>query len=78
MAGMQRGGQLFGEGRMFLPQVVKTARTMKQAVEILTIHNSQLTIDNSQLTIDKVRASERDANLFAISQRAQPKLSEPN
>ncbi|MBR4997178.1 MAG: methionine synthase [Bacteroidaceae bacterium] len=35
MAGMQRVGQLFGEGRMFLPQVVKTARTMKQAVEIL-------------------------------------------
>jgi len=26
---------LFGSGKMFLPQVVKTARTMKQAVEIL-------------------------------------------
>ena len=35
MAGMQHVGRLFGEGRMFLPQVVKTARTMKQAVEIL-------------------------------------------
>ena len=35
MAGMQHVGKLFGEGRMFLPQVVKTARTMKQAVEIL-------------------------------------------
>ena len=35
MAGMNRVGQLFGEGKMFLPQVVKTARTMKQAVEIL-------------------------------------------
>ena len=35
MAGMNTVGQLFGEGKMFLPQVVKTARTMKQAVGIL-------------------------------------------
>jgi 5-methyltetrahydrofolate--homocysteine methyltransferase len=32
MAGMKRVGELFGEGKMFLPQVVKTARTMKKAV----------------------------------------------
>ena len=35
MAGMKTVGELFGEGKMFLPQVVKTARTMKQAVGIL-------------------------------------------
>ena len=35
MAGMNRVGELFGQGKMFLPQVVKTARTMKQAVNIL-------------------------------------------
>lgn len=35
MAGMNEVGRLFGEGRMFLPQVVRTARTMKKAVEIL-------------------------------------------
>ena len=35
MAGMNEVGQLFGQGKMFLPQVVKTARTMKQAVAIL-------------------------------------------
>jgi 5-methyltetrahydrofolate--homocysteine methyltransferase len=35
MAGMNEVGRRFGEGKMFLPQVVKTARTMKQAVEIL-------------------------------------------
>ena len=35
MTGMNTVGQLFGEGKMFLPQVVKTARTMKQAVTIL-------------------------------------------
>ena len=35
MAGMNKVGVLFGEGKMFLPQVVKTARTMKEAVAIL-------------------------------------------
>ena len=35
MKGMNEVGQLFGAGKMFLPQVVKTARTMKQAVAIL-------------------------------------------
>ncbi len=38
MAGMNTVGKLFGEGKMFLPQVVKTARTMKQAVSILQPH----------------------------------------
>jgi 5-methyltetrahydrofolate--homocysteine methyltransferase len=49
MAGMQHVGRLFGEGRMFLPQVVKTARTMKQAVEILTTDNRQRTTDANEL-----------------------------
>lgn len=35
MDGMNEVGRLFGEGKMFLPQVVKTARTMKKAVEVL-------------------------------------------
>lgn len=35
MDGMNEVGELFGKGQMFLPQVVKTARTMKQAVSIL-------------------------------------------
>mgnify|MGYP000042140290 CR=1 FL=1 len=35
MDGMNHVGELFGEGKMFLPQVVKTARTMKKAVAIL-------------------------------------------
>lgn len=35
MAAMNNVGTLFGEGKMFLPQVVKTARTMKTAVGIL-------------------------------------------
>lgn len=35
MDGMNQVGELFGAGKMFLPQVVKTARTMKHAVGIL-------------------------------------------
>ena len=38
MKGMNLVGELFGTGKMFLPQVVKTARTMKQAVAILQPH----------------------------------------
>ncbi len=36
MNGMNKVGSLFGEGKMFLPQVVKSARVMKKAVEVLT------------------------------------------
>ncbi len=36
MQGMTEVGRRFGEGQMFLPQVVRTARTMKKAVEILS------------------------------------------
>lgn len=35
MSGMNIVGELFGAGKMFLPQVVKTARTMKKAVAII-------------------------------------------
>ncbi|NNF28926.1 MAG: methionine synthase, partial [Gemmatimonadetes bacterium] len=35
MAGMSRVGDLFGSGKMFLPQVVKSARVMKRAVRYL-------------------------------------------
>lgn len=36
MAGMEQVGRLFEQGKMFLPQVVKSARTMHRAVQILT------------------------------------------
>lgn len=35
MSGMSRVGELFGAGKMFLPQVVKSAKTMKNAVALL-------------------------------------------
>ena len=36
MPAMEQVGKLFGEGKMFLPQVVKSARVMKRAVAVLT------------------------------------------
>lgn len=41
MPAMERVGTLFGEGKMFLPQVVKTARVMKRAVAALTPYIEQ-------------------------------------
>ena len=41
MAGMEHVGQLFGEGKMFLPQVVKAAKVMRDAVEILSPYMQQ-------------------------------------
>ncbi|MDR2747117.1 MAG: homocysteine S-methyltransferase family protein [Treponema sp.] len=36
MRGMREVGELFGEGKMFLPQVIRSARVMKKAVTVLT------------------------------------------
>ena len=38
MAGMETVGKLFGDGKMFLPQVVKSAKVMRDAVSILEPH----------------------------------------
>ena len=38
LEGMNRVGVLFGDGKMFLPQVVKSSRIMKEAVDILQSH----------------------------------------
>ena len=36
MSGMEHVGQLFGDGKMFLPQVIKAAKVMRDAVDILS------------------------------------------
>ncbi len=52
MAGMNEVGELFGCGKMFLPQVVKTARIMKQAVAVLQPHiAAEKTEDTSAGTV---------------------------
>ena len=43
MDGMNVVGDLFGEGKMFLPQVVKSARVMKRSVAPFDFHTSKLT-----------------------------------
>lgn len=49
MPAMEHVGKLFGEGKMFLPQVVKTARVMKRAVGQLTPYiEAQKSATNSQ------------------------------
>lgn len=47
MNGMNNVGRLFGEGKMFLPQVVKAARCMKQAVTILQPYIEQQKVNKS-------------------------------
>ena len=47
MAGMNIVGDLFGSGKMFLPQVVKSARVMKQAVAYLLPFMEQEKIDKN-------------------------------
>lgn len=47
MDGMNNVGRLFGEGKMFLPQVVKAARCMKQAVTILQPYIEQQKINQT-------------------------------
>ncbi|MDR2810931.1 MAG: methionine synthase [Tannerellaceae bacterium] len=51
MSGMNKVGELFGAGKMFLPQVVKTARTMKKAVTIL-----QPAIEQAKASTGKTKA----------------------
>ncbi|MBQ0074251.1 MAG: methionine synthase [Prevotella sp.] len=41
MPAMEKVGELFGEGKMFLPQVVKSARVMKKAVAVLEPYMSE-------------------------------------
>lgn len=46
MEGMSEVGELFGDGKMFLPQVVKSARVMKKSVNILLPHIEKSSLSN--------------------------------
>ncbi len=52
MAGMDVVGDLFGSGKMFLPQVVKSARVMKKSVAWLTPFIEQEKLDNPDINED--------------------------
>ncbi|MDR3000707.1 MAG: methionine synthase [Fibromonadaceae bacterium] len=53
MNGMNKVGELFGEGKMFLPQVIKSARVMKKAVAVLQPHINTPTAE-SRSTAGKI------------------------
>lgn len=53
MDGMNIVGDLFGSGKMFLPQVVKSARVMKKAVAVLTPY---IEADKEQRRLDHITA----------------------
>lgn len=72
MAGMSHVGELFGQGKLFLPQVVKTARTMKQAVAILQplieAGKSQMAASAGKVVIATVKGDVHDIgkNIAAV------------
>ncbi len=70
MAGMEHVGKLFGEGKMFLPQVVKAAKVMRDAVEILSPYMSspQSTHQFSETKSDtKVPGKRKEKNVVVIA-----------
>ncbi|MBO5471272.1 MAG: methionine synthase [Bacteroidales bacterium] len=50
MEGMETVGRLFGEGKMFLPQVVKSAKVMRDAVELL---NPYMETNSDEVSMNK-------------------------
>lgn len=72
MAGMNYVGELFGDGKLFLPQVVKTARIMKQAVAILQplieADKSQMVASAGKIVIATVKGDVHDIgkNIAAV------------
>ena len=54
MEGMNKVGDLFGSGKMFLPQVVKSARVMKKAVNYLTPFIEEGKKETRQASIPKI------------------------
>ncbi len=54
MPAMEYVGKLFGEGKMFLPQVVKSARVMKSAVGVLTPYIEELKSTSKQSSAGRV------------------------
>merc|ERR1711966_440609 len=66
MAGMNVGGALFGAGKMFLPQVIKSARVMKKAVAYLLPFMDEEKRQNSiALGLDPDNVDEDDDSNFA-------------
>ena len=66
MAGMDVVGDLFGSGKMFLPQVVKSARVMKKSVAVLTPYIEQEKEDRKQAHLAAGTVNEESAGAARI------------
>lgn len=66
MAGMNVVGDLFGAGKMFLPQVVKSARVMKKSVAVLTPYIEQEKEDRKNAHIAAGTTNEEAAGAAKI------------
>ena len=66
MDGMNIVGDLFGAGKMFLPQVVKSARVMKKAVAVLTPFIEQEKEDRKQAHLEAGTTNEEAAGAAKI------------
>lgn len=66
MAGMDVVGDLFGAGKMFLPQVVKSARVMKKSVAVLTPYIEQEKEDRKQAHLAAGTVNEESAGAAKI------------
>ncbi|UEG50599.1 methionine synthase [Ferruginibacter lapsinanis] len=66
MDGMNVVGDLFGAGKMFLPQVVKSARVMKKAVAVLTPYIEQEKEDRKQAHLAAGTTNEEAAGAAKI------------
>ena len=66
MAGMNVVGDLFGAGKMFLPQVVKSARVMKKSVAVLTPFIEQEKEDRKQAHLKAGTVNEEAAGAAKI------------
>ncbi len=66
MDGMNIVGDLFGSGKMFLPQVVKSARVMKKAVAVLTPYIEQEKEDRKNAHIAAGTVNEESAGAAKI------------
>lgn len=69
MVGMSQVGELFGSGKMFLPQVVKSARVMKQAVAVIEpfIVSGTATESSVKLLIATVKGDVHDIGKNIVS-----------
>lgn len=60
MDGMETVGKLFGEGQMFLPQVVKAARAMNRAVALLPMLKEEPIVSKAKILIATVKGDVHD------------------